>query len=103
MGLTDDCIPTKADGSDWSCPIPVEELEIFAAASNHCFVKQQWQEGISGIEYKLTYNISRHFKSFVGRDFKALAQLALYLLTPYTTSGEKKVWLCLSRVSASNY
>ena len=42
MGLTDDCIPTEADGS---CPIPVEELEIFAAASNHSFVKQLWQEG----------------------------------------------------------
>ena len=45
MDLTDDCIPTKADGSDWSCPIPVEEPDIFAAASNHSFVKQQWQGG----------------------------------------------------------
>lgn len=53
----------------------------------------------SGIEYKLSYNLSRHYKSYVGRDYKTLAQVALHLLTPYMTPGEKKVWLCLSKVS----
>ena len=53
----------------------------------------------SGLEYKLSYNLSRHFKSFVGRYFKALAQIALYLLTPYMSSDEKNVWLSLSNVS----
>ena len=52
-----------------------------------------------GIDYKLTYNLCRHFRSFIGRDFKALAQVALYLLTPYMTSVEEKVWLSLSKVS----
>ena len=53
----------------------------------------------SGIDYKLIYNLCRHFRSFIGRDFKALAQVALYLLTPYMTSVEEKVWLSLSKVS----
>ena len=48
-----------------------------------------------GIDYKLTYNLCRHFRSFIGRDFKALAQVALYRLT----SVEEKVWLSLSKVS----
>ena len=52
----------------------------------------------SGLEYKLSYNLVRHYKSFVGRDFKAVAQVALYLLTPYMTAGEKTVWFTLSKV-----
>ena len=55
----------------------------------------------SGLEYKLSYNLCRHFKSFVGRDFKALAEIALYLLTPYMSSGEKNVWLSLSNMSCN--
>ena len=54
---------------------------------------------LCGIDYKLTYNLCRHFRSFIGRDFKALAQVALYLLTPYMTSVEEKVCLSLSKVS----
>ena len=45
IGLTDDHRPTEADGSDWPCPISVEELELFAAASSHQFVRQLVQEG----------------------------------------------------------
>ena len=45
----------------------------------------------SGLEYKLSYNLIRHFKSFVGRDFKALAQVSLFLLGPYMTPQEKSV------------
>lgn len=56
----------------------------------------------SGLEYKLSYSIVRHFKSFVGRDFKTLAQISLYFLTPYMTQGEKRVWLALSKVSWLN-
>ena len=33
----------------------------------------------SGLEFKLSYNIVRHFRSFVGRDFKAIAQISLYI------------------------
>ena len=39
-----------------------------------------------------------HYQSFIGRDFKALAQIALFLLTLYMTEQEKVVWLSLSKV-----
>ena len=38
---------------------------------------------------KLGYNLCRHFKSFVGRDFKALAQVVLFILGPYMTPEER--------------
>ena len=46
----------------------------------------------------MSYNLTRHFRSFVGRDFKALAQVSLFLLGPYMTPEEKNVWLALSKV-----
>ena len=52
----------------------------------------------SGLSSKLGYNLCRHYKSFVGRDFKALAQVALFVLGPYMTADEKTVWLALSKV-----
>lgn len=52
----------------------------------------------SGIDTKLGYNLCRHYRSFVGRDFKALAQVALFILGPYMTPEEKSVWLALSKV-----
>lgn len=52
----------------------------------------------SGLNYKLSYNLTRHFRSFVGRDFKALAQVSLFLLGTYMTPEEKNVWLALSKV-----
>ena len=53
----------------------------------------------SGMSYQLSYSIVHHFKSYVGRDYKTLAQLALHILTPYMTPNEKMVWLALSKVS----
>ena len=53
----------------------------------------------SGFDHKLVYNLCQHYRSFVGRDFKALAQLALFVLTPYMTTNKKIVWLSLSKVS----
>ena len=38
--------------------------------------------------------IAKYYKSFVGRDFKALAQLALFVFHPYLTPGETEVWFC---------
>lgn len=52
----------------------------------------------SGLDMKLGYNLCRHFKSYVGRDFKALAQVALFLLGPYMSAQEKSVWHLLSKV-----
>ena len=39
----------------------------------------------SGCEDKLSYSLCRHYQSFVGRDFKVLAQVVLFLLGPYMT------------------
>ena len=52
----------------------------------------------SGFDTKLSYNLCRHFRSFVGRDFKAVAQCALFLLGPYMLPKEKLLWVTLSKV-----
>ena len=57
----------------------------------------------SGLEFKLSYNTVRHFRSFVGRDFKALAQISLFLLGVYMTQEEKVIWLALSKVNYMHY
>lgn len=53
----------------------------------------------SGFKVKLGTKISKHFKSFVGRDFKALAQCALFIFGRHFTDQERTVWLALSKVS----
>ena len=57
----------------------------------------------SGLEFKLSYNIVRYFRSFVRRDFKALAQISLFLLGVYMTQEEKVIWLALSKVNYMHY
>ena len=55
----------------------------------------------SGLSMKVATDISKYYRSFVGRDFKAFAQIALlkFVLSPYLTVSETKVWLALSKVS----
>eukprot|EP00731_Ephydatia_muelleri_P012741 Em0007g51a len=67
----------------------VQRKEIQARISSFSF---------SGFDMKLSRNIAKYFKSFVGRDFKILAQLALFVLPPYLTPGETEVWFALSKV-----
>eukprot|EP00731_Ephydatia_muelleri_P038916 Em0987g1a len=43
-------------------------------------------------------DMTRYYKSFVGQDFKLLAQLAVHLSSPYMDDGEKEVWFKLSKV-----
>lgn len=67
----------------------------------------------SGFRHKLTGNVCRYvffwmyikyvcsFRyvgSLVGRDFKAFAQLALFVIGPYLNEFEVKAWLFLSKV-----
>ena len=52
----------------------------------------------SGFENKLSYNFCRHYRSYVGRDFKAIAESSLFLLGPYMSPNEKIVWLPQSKV-----
>ena len=56
----------------------------------------------SGCDAHFSRDMTRYYKSFVGRDFKLLAQLAVHLLSPYMDDGEKEVWFKLSKVSAGN-
>eukprot|EP00731_Ephydatia_muelleri_P009853 Em0005g439a len=52
----------------------------------------------SGLTGGISSDISRHYKSFVGRDFKFLAQIAMFIFSPYLSEAEIEVWLALSMV-----
>ena len=56
----------------------------------------------SGFKVKLGSKLFRHYKSFVGRDFKCLAQCALFVFRNYFTSNEKIVWFNLTKVSVKS-
>ena len=53
----------------------------------------------SGFNVKVHGNLCYHYKSFVGRDYKAWSQMALFIISPYIGEGERKVLLALSKVS----
>lgn len=53
----------------------------------------------SGFQEKLNARFMKHHKSFIGRNFKALAQCALFIFREIFTTNEKKVWFALSKVS----
>ena len=46
----------------------------------------------SAFDNKVGTKLSRHYKSFVGRDFKALAQCALFIFNRYFNNKERIVW-----------
>jgi hypothetical protein len=54
----------------------------------------------SGFRVRVFGNVIRHHQSFVGRDYKGWAQMALFVLYPYLSHADKAVWLSLSKVSA---
>ncbi len=53
----------------------------------------------SGFRVKVLGNVIRHHQSFVGRDYKAWAQVALFIIYPYLSATDKEVWLALSKVN----
>eukprot|EP00731_Ephydatia_muelleri_P013887 Em0007g1197a len=53
---------------------------------------------LSGFQDKVHGNVCNHFKSFVGRDFKAWAQMAILILSPYLSSEECEVLLSCMKV-----
>ena len=54
---------------------------------------------ICSMTCRVSSNIS-YFKSFIGRDFKAFMQMALFVLKPYFTEpAEEHCWFLLSKVS----
>ena len=66
-----------------------QKLEILARVSSFNF---------SGFENKLTSNVCYHYQSFVGRDYKTWAQMALQIIGSYLRERDKEVWLSLSQV-----
>lgn len=52
----------------------------------------------SGLSCRITGNICYHYKSFVGCDFKAWMQVAVFIVSPYLSPCEMECWLLLSKV-----
>ena len=42
----------------------------------------------SGFQTKMYGNISQHYKSFIGRDFKGWSQMVLFILGPFLNFGQ---------------
>ena len=51
-----------------------------------------------GFDQRITGNIVHHYKSFVGQDFKAWLQMALFVIPPYVADQEMKCWFALVKV-----
>lgn len=56
----------------------------------------------SGFHVRLIGNVVRYHKSFVGRDYKAWGQMALFIICPYLNEQEVRMWLTLSKVRYEN-
>ena len=56
----------------------------------------------SGLPSKLSPAVCKNYKSFHGRDFKLVAQIALHVFWDHLTEAEKEVWKALSKVNVSN-
>ena len=52
-----------------------------------------------GFSTNLYGSVCHYYQSFVGRDFKGWTQMALFILSPYLSDGQKEVLLALSKVS----
>lgn len=52
----------------------------------------------SGFDVKVFGNVVRHHQSFVGRDYKAWAQMALFIVGNYLSDDNRQVLLALSKV-----
>ena len=50
-----------------------------------------------GFSCRVTGNV-RYYKSFVGRDFKAFMQMAMFIVPTYLQEDEQKCWFLLSKV-----
>ena len=55
----------------------------------------------SGFDGKVLGNVVYHNQSFVGRDYKAWAQLAVFIMATFLSDPQKEVLFGLSKVCAS--
>lgn len=51
-----------------------------------------------GFSERITGNIAYHYKSFVGRDFKAWLQMVLFIIPRHVTDQEMRCWFALVKV-----
>ena len=68
---------------------PKQRSEVQALLSSFQF---------SGFRVRINTSLCNNFRSFVGRDFKVLAQCALFLFKDYFSVEVKRVWIHLSKV-----
>ena len=52
----------------------------------------------SGFTVRITGNLCYYYNSFVGRDFKAFIQMAMFIIGRYMSQDEQSCWLLLSQV-----
>ena len=52
----------------------------------------------SGFDVRISGNIVYHHKSFVGRDYKAWAQMAPFIVSHFVSQEQLKLWITLSKV-----
>lgn len=73
-------------------------------AEQKCEVKARIASiNYSGIEGRMSSDITRHSQSFLGRDFKVWAQMAPFILPAYLSPDELQLWLSLSEVCTCNF
>ncbi|KAL5506819.1 hypothetical protein EMCRGX_G008563 [Ephydatia muelleri] len=98
---------------------PLEALHVFALGASKYFLQlfmpdfthDQKTEilalikafNMSGFTTKMYGNVCYYYNSFVGRDFKAWSQMAIFILSPYLDAGRKEVLLNYSKVFAIAY
>ena len=72
---------------------PAQKLQISSRIDSFSF---------SGFSAKLSPKICRHYKSYLGHDFKLFAQMALFIVWEHLNKVQKQVWLTLSKVYMLN-
>ena len=58
---------------------------------------------LHGMRVKHYGNVCQYFQSFLGRDFKTWAQMAIFTIIPYLDEGQKAVLLCYQRYCKSTF
>ena len=77
-------------------------MPLFTATQKSEIMAQISAFNMSGFTVKMLGNVCYYYQSFVGCDFKAWSQLAIFILGPYLNEGQMEVLLNYSKVSSMN-